>query len=59
MVSRKVVHLSSVDLPEPEGPIMLTTSPLSTPKLMSFSTSSPPKLFLMFFISSIITLPSY
>ena len=59
MVSRKVAHLSSVDLPDPDGPIMLTTSPWSTPKLMSLSTSSPSKFFLMFFISSIMLPASY
>ena len=54
MVSRKVAQRKSVDLPEPDGPMMLTTSPLSTLKLMSFSTSWSPKCFLMFFISRIM-----
>ena len=40
MVSRRLIVRHSVDLPEPEGPITTTTSPLSTEKLMSLSTCS-------------------
>ena len=34
----------NVDLPEPEGPIITTTSPSSTDKLNPFNTSFLPKL---------------
>lgn len=37
----------SVDLPEPDGPMMQTTSPFSTEKETSWMTSSVPKDFLM------------
>ena len=33
----------SVDLPEPDGPMIQTTSPLRTSKLIPFSTSKVPK----------------
>ena len=36
---------SSVDLPEPEGPMMHTTSPFGTDRSMPRSTSSGPKDF--------------
>jgi hypothetical protein len=36
---------SRVDFPEPEGPIMATTSPLSTEKLRLSSTRTLPKDF--------------
>ncbi|MNL67870.1 hypothetical protein D3C87_1925120 [compost metagenome] len=38
IVSR-LIQRSSVDLPEPDGPISATTWPRSTSRLMSFSTS--------------------
>ena len=40
------MHLSSVDLPEPEGPIMAKTSPFSTFREISFKTTLSSKLFL-------------
>ena len=51
-VSRPVAQRSNVDLPEPEGPIILRTSPLSTSREMSRRTSRAPKLFFMCFISN-------
>ena len=43
--SNKLIQRSNVDLPEPEEPIMVTTSPLLTFILISFNTSFSPKLF--------------
>ena len=59
MVSRNVAQRRSVDLPEPDGPMMLTTSPFSTDREMSFRTSFMPpveagKLLFILFISNII-----
>ena len=45
MVSRRLMVRHSVDLPEPEGPMMTSTSPLSTSRLMSLSTCRLPKCF--------------
>ena len=42
--SRKLMHRSSVLLPLPLAPIMLTTSPCCTAKEISRSTSCSPKL---------------
>ena len=42
-VSSRLMHRSSVDLPEPEAPMMEVTSPLATVKSMSRSTSWLPK----------------
>ena len=56
-VSKKVAQRRSVDLPEPEGPITDTVSPLPTLMSMPRSTSSPPKLLRMSFISSIMSAP--
>ena len=47
----KFMHLSKVLLPEPLGPIMQTTSPFLTDKLISFNTSNVPKLFETFLTS--------
>ncbi len=44
--SNKLMQRRSVDFPEPEEPMIVTTSPLLTDKLMSFKTSLSPKLFL-------------
>ena len=53
--SKNVAQRSNVDLPEPDGPRIETTSPSSTARLISCSTSkSSPKLFLIFFISKIL-----
>ena len=42
-VSRRLTHRSSVDLPEPDGPMTTTTSRRSTWKSMPLSTSLSPK----------------
>jgi hypothetical protein len=42
-VSRRLMHRSRVDLPEPEAPMMLVTSPGVHVKSMSRSTSLEPK----------------
>ncbi len=55
-VSRRLMHRSSVLLPEPEAPIMLVTSPGRTSKSMSRSTSFVPKLFERWRTSSIASL---
>ena len=55
MVSKNVAQRSRVDFPEPEGPIMDTTSPSSTKRLISFNTCKSPKDFSMFFISNSFT----
>ena len=52
--SNKLIHLKSVDLPHPEGPIIDTTSPSKTLKLIPFYTCNLLKLFFIFLISSII-----
>ena len=57
MVSSIVAHRSSVDLPEPEGPMMETTSPSLTEREISFRISTPSKLFFICSICSRI-LPS-
>ena len=43
-VSRRFTQRSSVDLPEPEGPRMTTTSPRRTSRFTPRSTSKSPKL---------------
>ncbi|MGY3455181.1 hypothetical protein ACVWW5_000631 [Bradyrhizobium sp. LM3.4] len=43
-VTRRLTQRSSVDLPEPDGPISATTPPLATSRLMPFKTSLLPKL---------------
>src|ERR1700733_738672 len=45
-VSKPLIQRSSVLLPEPERPMMATTSPFSTSSETPLSTSSGPKLFL-------------
>ena len=45
--------LKKVDLPEPDGPIIITFSPLSTLRFIPFKTSFPSKLLHIFFTSSI------
>ena len=52
--SRVPMICSSVVLPAPLGPTMLTTSPFPMVRSMPFSTSSFPKLFRIFFISIIL-----
>src|SRR5680860_1756797 len=44
MGSRPFMHLSRVDLPEPEGPIITTTSLLETCRSTPRSTSNEPNL---------------
>ena len=51
-VSKSVMHLSNVDLPDPDGPIMDNTSPFSTLKEISFNTTLSPKLFFRFLTSN-------
>ena len=46
--SNKLIHLKSVDLPHPEGPIIDTTSPSKTLKLIPFNTCNLLKLFFIF-----------
>src|SRR5438552_12306878 len=41
--SSRLQQRSSVDLPEPEGPMMKTSSPWATARSMPFSTSTVPK----------------
>src|SRR3954463_1693161 len=41
--SSRLQQRSSVDLPEPEGPMMKTSSPCATARSMPFSTSRVPK----------------
>ena len=41
-VSNKLIQRNSVDYPDPEEPINVTTSPLFTWKLTSFNTSCVP-----------------
>ena len=43
MVFSALMHRISVDLPEPDGPMMHTTWPFMTSKLTPFRTSSDPK----------------
>ena len=42
-ISNKLIQRRSVDFPEPEEPIIQTTSPFSTEKSISFKTSCVPK----------------
>ena len=42
--SSPAIIASKVDLPQPEGPTSTTNSPVSTSRLMSFRTSTLPKL---------------
>ena len=51
-------HRRNVDLPLPEGPRSTTTSPSSISMLISFSTSSFPKLFFKFFTCTFAFLSS-
>ena len=46
MVSSRLIARQSVDLPEPEGPMTTTTSPLPTVRSMSCSTCRSPKCLL-------------
>ena len=41
--SSRLQQRSSVDLPEPEGPMMKTSSPCATARSIPFSTSAVPK----------------
>ena len=43
MVSSRLMHRHTVDLPEPEGPMTTTTSPACTVSSMSLSTCRSPK----------------
>ena len=43
-VSSMLRHLKNVDLPEPEGPMTTTFSPLEICSLMPFNTLREPKL---------------
>ena len=52
-VSRKLMHRSSVVLPLPEEPMMETTCPCSSEKLIPFSTSVLPKDLQIFLTSRI------
>ena len=54
--SKKFIQRKSVDLPEPLGPIITTTSRSSICKSIPFKTSSSPKDFFKFFISIIAKL---
>ena len=56
-VSRKLRHLSSVVLPLPEEPIMLSACPSSREKLMSFKTLVLSKCFSRFLTSSMDIAP--
>lgn len=47
--SKPVIIDNNVDFPHPLGPIMLTNSPFSTEKLMSFNASISPIFFLICF----------
>ena len=58
-VSSRFTHRSSVDLPEPDAPIMLITSPFSTEKSMSRSTSWLPKALERWFICNIVSAMSF
>ena len=59
MVSSSVAHRNSVDLPEPDGPMIDTTCPSSTERLMSVSTSAVPNCLRQWLISRIrIAVPS-
>ena len=42
--SNRLMHLKMVDLPDPEGPISVTTWPFSIFRLIPFNTSRLPKL---------------
>ena len=57
--SRPVMHLSRIDFPDPEGPMIDNTSPFSTLREISFKTTLSPKLFLRFFISKRLIIPLY
>ena len=50
---------SNVDFPEPEGPIMLSTSPSLQDREIPFRISSPENAFRIFFISKIAMPLSY
>src|SRR5262245_52629802 len=52
--SRRLQQRSSVDLPEPEGPMMKTSSPCATARSIPFSTSTAPKDLCSFLISRIM-----
>src|SRR5690606_11403357 len=45
MLFNPLMHRISVDLPEPDGPMMQITSPFRTSRLMPFNTSRDPKNF--------------
>ena len=51
IISSIAAHRSSVDFPDPDGPMIESTSPSSTLREISFNTSRSPKLFLTWFIS--------
>ncbi len=51
--------VNGVQSPEPEEPMIVTTSPLLTVTLISFNTSFSPKLFLRWLISIIFSLIYY
>ena len=44
--SSRLIARQSVDLPDPDGPITTTTSPLAMDRLMSFRTCNSPKCLL-------------
>ena len=44
--SSRLIARHSVDLPDPDGPITTTTSPLPMDRLMSFRTCRSPKCLL-------------
>src|SRR5690349_21627093 len=57
--SRPLMHISRVDLPEPEPPMIDTTSPLSTVRLTPLTTSRLPKDLCTLSISIIFLPPSF
>ncbi|MNV94414.1 hypothetical protein D3C71_1892060 [compost metagenome] len=48
--TRALIQRKRVDFPEPEGPIIQTTSPSETVRVAPFNTSKEPKLLEMLFI---------
>src|SRR5450830_2045096 len=52
----RLIQRNSVDLPEPDGPIMATTLPLLTCMEISLSTTWSPKAFFRFLISIMTSL---
>ena len=55
--SKRLMHLRVVDLPDPEGSMMATVSPLFTERSMLFSIVLSPNFFLRLWSLIMVNLP--